>query len=810
MSALGPDVRHGLGIARVELRRSVRRSFGTRKRQLTVLGFLALFSPLVLFWGRIAYAAGRDAAERGTLPLDVLGIQVTLLVLVFVVMGALRVVQQGRPEGDALLLTATSPRAVLVGVTIHATIQLVGFVMLPTLLFAGGFALGAGTPSVLLTTVLAVIPLFTAVSILGTVVGQLVVLGLLESRALRTASRVFGLVLLVVLMALSYAAMAPVMGASEPLTPLSVGALPAIQYLAFVFVGTPFGPELDAGALLVGGTVVASVPALFAVANRLAPRLWFADATPTGLMQRDTASVTGTTPTAEAGIVRPVRAFPPRIGSRPLAVALGLWVRWLRIPVRFSALFPLVIVLLTALFTAVGDPASLPTVVGGVLVFAGVYVSGAVFGLNPLGEAGAMRTVEFLSPTPPRSLVLGHVVAGLLAGTPVAVAGTAMLAAAMGLSAPAALAVGTLTVVLTVASGGVAVAIGSVLPSTDAQRTYRGYEVATPSQWALVAYMVTALLLVVVATVGGLLVLLAGDTGTGSPLFVVASALAAVVLLAIGYVGFRVAVGRFGARPYRDAADDAEVSRSRSPGPDGDGQASTTALRTPDLTSTQRVRGVVLLGVFVVLRAVLARAWDRYFPGGYSTDPLFLAFLGGTFLLLSVGFVYLGFTRWVGVDLRAWWFDRLRLRGDLLWGIAGIVLVLAATLGGTLALTALFPGLAPVGEAGAAPSPTVAAGAATDFAVNLLLGWFFGFAIAAFQEETLFRGFLQSLLQERYGRVVAVVGQAAVFALAHLGYYPVSAWPLLLVVFLVGLVTGWLVDRRGTLLAAGIAHGFVG
>ena len=151
-----------------------------------------------------------------------------------------------------------------------------------------------------------------------------------------------------------------------------------------------------------------------------------------------------------------------------------------------------------------------------------------------------------------------------------------------------------------------------------------------------------------------------------------------------------------------------------------------------------------------------------------------------------------------------------RLRGDLLWRVVGIVLVLAATLGGTLALAALFPGLAPVGEAGASPSPTVATGAASDFAVTLLLGWFLGFAIAAFQEETLFRGFLQSILQDRYGRIVAIVGQAALFALAHLGYYPVSAWPLLLVVFLVGIVTGGLVDRRGMLLAAGIAHGFVG
>lgn len=112
------------------------------------------------------------------------------------------------------------------------------------------------------------------------------------------------------------------------------------------------------------------------------------------------------------------------------------------------------------------------------------------------------------------------------------------------------------------------------------------------------------------------------------------------------------------------------------------------------------------------------------------------------------------------------------------------------------------------GGAGAAPAPPVtdAGTRATGVVANLLLGWFFGFAIASFQEETLFRGFLH----ERHGRITAIVGQAVVFALAHLGYYPISAWPLLLVVFLVGLVTGWLVDRRGTLLAAGLAHGFVG
>ena len=245
---------------------------------------------------------------------------------------------------------------------------------------------------------------------------------------------------------------------------------------------------------------------------------------------------------------------------------------------------------------------------------------------------------------------------------------------------------------------------------------------------------------------------------------------------------------------------------------DHDGSASGT-LPDVEFTRTQRRRGLVLLATFVVVRAVLARVWDRYFGGAYSTEPAFLAFLGGTFLVLSVGLVYLGCTRWVGVDLRAWWLDRRRLRGDLLWGVVGVVAILVVTVVGVLGLSAVG-GIDPTAGAGGAPAtaPTPEPGVESGPGpvTNLLLGWFFGFAIAAFQEETLFRGFLQRLLQARHGRVVAIAGQSAVFTLAHIGYYPVSAWPLLLVVFLVGLVTGWLADRRGTLLAAGLAHGFVG
>jgi hypothetical protein len=57
--------------------------------------------------------------------------------------------------------------------------------------------------------------------------------------------------------------------------------------------------------------------------------------------------------------------------------------------------------------------------------------------------------------------------------------------------------------------------------------------------------------------------------------------------------------------------------------------ASSSELEETIFTHEQRVRGLLLLGAFVVIRAVLARVWDQYFDGAYSTDPAFLVFLGG-------------------------------------------------------------------------------------------------------------------------------------------------------------------------------------
>lgn len=217
----------------------------------------------------------------------------------------------------------------------------------------------------------------------------------------------------------------------------------------------------------------------------------------------------------------------------------------------------------------------------------------------------------------------------------------------------------------------------------------------------------------------------------------------------------------------------------------------------PTFTRSQLRRGVVLLLAFVVMRAVLVRLpWTRTDPG----DPTGFALLVAvSFLVGSVGLVYLGFTRWVGVELADWWVERERLRGDVLWGLAGFVVALAGT---ALTVVVLGPLLGTIqGEPPAVAAPTL---------TGTLLQLAFGFAVASFQEETLFRGFLQPVLAERVGARPAVLLQAVAFSAAHVGYYPLAAWYLFAVAFVGGLVFGWLRHRRGRLLAPGIAHGLVG
>ena len=141
---------------------------------------------------------------------------------------------------------------------------------------------------------------------------------------------------------------------------------------------------------------------------------------------------------------------------------------------------------------------------------------------------------------------------------------------------------------------------------------------------------------------------------------------------------------------------------------------------------------------------------------------------------------------------------------DIGWGLGALLIM--GVLAFTGAIVATGCGLIP-GSVKPAQEP----GALAELPAQLLLGWFFGFAVASFGEESLFRGFWQEVAGQRFGAWKGNLVQAALFAAAHLGLEPIDkAGPLLLVRFAFGLFLGWLRIKRGTLLPAGILHGFIG
>jgi membrane protease YdiL (CAAX protease family) len=179
-------------------------------------------------------------------------------------------------------------------------------------------------------------------------------------------------------------------------------------------------------------------------------------------------------------------------------------------------------------------------------------------------------------------------------------------------------------------------------------------------------------------------------------------------------------------------------------------------------------------------------------------------FLFSIFLVLSIGLVYFGFTKWVKADIITWWKTKHGVGGDIGWGLLGTVLLVVILLGTMITVHKCGWRL---------PKDVMPS---FDFSSNhpILLQhlehFFFGFAIAAFQEEPIFRGFLQIALTERYGKAMGNLLQATLFSLCHIGYIPYKAWPLYIAVFLSGLLLGWLKAKRGTLIVPAIAHGIIG
>lgn len=84
--------------------------------------------------------------------------------------------------------------------------------------------------------------------------------------------------------------------------------------------------------------------------------------------------------------------------------------------------------------------------------------------------------------------------------------------------------------------------------------------------------------------------------------------------------------------------------------------------------------------------------------------------------------------------------------------------------------------------------------------------WLGGIVLVPLVEETFFRGYLGRALASRVGRWPAILIQTILFSL-HPGHWA-QGYLHLVSIFIFGLITGWLVERRGSIWAAWGAHGF--
>jgi hypothetical protein len=471
-------------IARTELRRRWR-GMKDNPAQLLALAVAALFVfPMALVGVGGAYVAGGMVASGEVdTPLELARL-VCVYAWIFVTgFGGYRAYAVSLdPDNIDGLLTTISHRDLIAGIV------LTEFALWTTLglTVAGGaavtFGIGAGSPLSILSVLLALTLILTT----GLVGGFVLALGI-RNLGVRSILLTRLRTLFVAVLAAAYFWVIVTNSFASVFDPLyHVLAITPVAWLgdlAAVALGVDASPFRAVGAVLVAvGFLAVTVPAL----SRLAEWLWYADGV------HVTHDVEQTTESSRLAGLLPAPV---------LGVVSSDWARARRSPLSLSfALYPLFLLIDPIIGVVqtgtVGRGLPLMT------VLCGTWITGSLFALNVLGYEGAALPVTLLSPDPARSLVTGHVLAGVLLLTPVTVVTTALT----GLLSPHSIGVtASLTaaaLLLTVGASVIATGIGAMLPRFEAVRVSRSTKAVVPSVLAIVVYSVVMLVVMLPAILG--------------------------------------------------------------------------------------------------------------------------------------------------------------------------------------------------------------------------------------------------------------------------------------------------------------------
>lgn len=534
MSVSRPRVRHVTRIARVELRRSLRKTRDNRTL-LAVMAFNVLvFGLLTLGAAFAAWVGGRALASGEELPAAVVPTArgATGLVVVGVaVFSLMRAAGRGGNLDCLDGLLSTVPVAdIAAGIVLAEVGRLLALVTLPLVLIGATFAVAAGAPSVVLTLPLVLL----AIGLLAVPAGFAAGLGVRYAitrydpiAAHRTA---VGAILLTAWMVFALSGMLNDAGAVlfDPLAASPLGWLGDALLLGVPRLAADPLRAVAALAVAVG----VAVPGTLGSA-RAAEAVWLSDppaeseesGEATGAAIFDGATVGGL------------------VGRQTRAVATAVWLRARRAPIELSyVLYP--VFFGAYVFQDVFQRGYVPAYVPSSLLTYTAWGVGAAVTLNPIGSQGPTLPGTLTSRIDGRAYLRGHLLVGAVVGAPLATALTvgAAVASPLALSEVAVLAVAT--PVCAVAAAGLASGFGVLFPRFGSVNVTGNREAVVPSKSAGAAYSLVLLVLLSLAGVG--LVpdareLVVDALGAPAALVVV---VAVAPLLVCSYLSYRFAAGR--------------------------------------------------------------------------------------------------------------------------------------------------------------------------------------------------------------------------------------------------------------------------
>ena len=202
------------------------------------------------------------------------------------------------------------------------------------------------------------------------------------------------------------------------------------------------------------------------------------------------------------------------------------------------------------------------------------------------------------------------------------------------------------------------------------------------------------------------------------------------------------------------------------------------------------VFGIVVVIIFSLLRTIMTNLWVYIF-GSFLFIPTlqFIFFISIFFIIISIVLIYLVLIKLSGntISTIGWKSDNFTRIG--LYGFGGFILVYINTI--------VWAGL--TGNLGETPQLLP-----FDL-IRVLLFAYFGFGLAAWVEENIFRGYLQHIFITKYGTLKGILLQALIFSIAHIGFYQNSV--NYFSAFTFGIIIGIIREKSGGLVAPFIAHG---